>query len=217
MRTERQNKDLRQTDMTAEEYLKDPCRASSLSFWKTERMLLPAGAAVYREDEYAPGEHAGRDEPYFRMIHYLRDVPDAPLPGGYEMSSAGAEELAAHIRACYREESVTAGELEAYARRDVFDRDLWIAVREKGTGRIAASGIAELDARIGEGELDWIQVSPDHRRRGLGRAVVCELLRRLSQKAEFATVSGRLDSPDDPGSLYRSCGFERPVIWHVVT
>ena len=38
--------------MRAEEYLKDPCRASSLPFWKTEQLILPRGVTVIRDDLY---------------------------------------------------------------------------------------------------------------------------------------------------------------------
>ena len=39
--------------MTAEEYRKDPCRASSLPFWKTEGLRLPATLRVLREDAFS--------------------------------------------------------------------------------------------------------------------------------------------------------------------
>lgn len=123
------------------------------------------------------------------------------LPGECRLTSADAEELASHIRECYSEEGIAACELASSARRDVHDDELWIAIRDRATGRIVASGIGEFDARIGEGILDWIQVSPDYRHRGLGRAVVCEmirLIRRLSKKVSFVTVSGRLNNPDNP-------------------
>lgn len=107
---------------------------------------------------------------------------------------------------------MTAEELKAYTQRAVYDASLWLAVRETQSGRIVASGIGETDKRIGEGILDWIQVSPDSKRKGLGRFVVCELLRRLAGRADFVTFSGRLNNPDNPLALYRSCGFENPVI-----
>lgn len=138
------------------------------------------------------------------------------LPAEYELTSANADELASHVQACYDSEGVTCAELHTYTQRPVYDAELWIAVRERKTGRIAASGIGELDGRIGEGVLEWIQTSPVHRRKGLGKFVVCELLRRLSKKADFVTVSGRMNNPHEPYALYRACGFSHPVIWHVV-
>jgi len=180
-------------------------------------MTVPAHLTILRDDAFSETACPGTDEPYFKLLHTLKSVPRPVLPEGFVLTSVGLEELADHINACYRREGVTAAELEAYTRRDVYDGDLWIAVRERETGRLAASGIGELDKRIGEGVLEWIQVSPAYRRRGLGKAVVCELLRRCSAKADFVTVSGRANNSDDPFDLYRSCGFTDPVIWHIIT
>ena len=201
--------------MEKETYLADPCGASSLPFWKTEEIRIPEGMSVIREDRFDASRHTGADEPYFKLVHRLEEIPRAGLPAAFSPAVCGTEEFARHIRACYTEEGVTAAELEAYRRRPVFDPDLWIAVRD-GEGRIAASGIAELDTRIGEGCLEWIQVSPEYRRRGLGRYIVCELLRQMKGRAAFATVSGRVNNGDNPLALYLSCGFGHPVIWHIV-
>ena len=111
---------------------------------------------------------------------------------------------------------MTPEELEARKKLPVYDPVLWIAVRDRETGQIAATGIAELDARIGEGILEWIQVSPEYRRRGLGQYIVKELLYRIKDKARFVTVSGKANNPDNPYALYCACGFGNPVIWHVV-
>lgn len=211
-----QFEDDRSVMISLRDYLSDPCAASSLPFWKTEQMQLPANLSVYREDQFNEAACAGTDTPYFRMIHTLKSIPEPVLPAEYELTSANADELASHIQACYDSEGVTGAELHAYMQRPVYDAELWIAVRERKTGRIAASGIGELDGRIGEGVLEWIQTSPVHRRKGLGKFVVCELLRRLSKKADFVTVSGRMNNPHEPYALYRACGFSHPVIWHVV-
>ncbi|MBR0137335.1 MAG: GNAT family N-acetyltransferase [Erysipelotrichaceae bacterium] len=146
----------------------------------------------------------------------MEKIDQPHMPDEYELIAAEPSEIAAHIRECYREETVTDEELLTYTQRSVYDKDLWIAIREKQTGKIIASGIGEFDETIGEGILEWIQVSPKYRRKGLGKVIVCELLKRLSEKAGFVTVSGRMNNPDDPFSLYKACGFEDPVIWHIV-
>lgn len=202
--------------ISREEYLRNPCGASSLPFWKTEQMEIPENLSVYREDQFVEASCAGIDTPYFKMVHSLQNIPHSVLSAEYELTSAGTEELVSHIQACYVSEGVTCAELEAYTKRPVYDASLWIAARERKTGRIVASGIGELDTRIGEGVLEWIQVSPDHRRRGLGLCIVCELLHRLSNKADFVTVSGQMNSPHNSYALYRACGFVHPVIWHVL-
>ncbi len=80
-----------------------------------------------------------------------------------------------------------------------------------------AAGIAELDTQVGEGILEWIQVSPAYRGCGLGAYVVTELLARMPQKARFATVSGQINDPSNPEGLYRKCGFRGNDVWHTLT
>ena len=195
--------------MDAATYLADPCRASSLPFWKSAALALPAGLSVYREDELPEWPLPGSDEPYFKLIHDLRSVSAAPLPPGFAFAACSAAEHAELIRACYPGTDLTGEGLAAYRSHPVYDPALWVAVADSESGRIVAGGIGELDARIGEGVLEWVQVAPAYRRRGLGRAVVCELLRRMRPRARFANESRPLE-------LYRACGFRDPVIWHVV-
>jgi GNAT superfamily N-acetyltransferase len=203
--------------MEAEAYKKDPCRASSLPYWKIAQTVIPPHLRIIRDDEMTEAVDAGTDDPYFKMIHCLNTVSDAALIDGFVLASADPEELAAHIRECYAAERITADALRAYTHTPVYSADLWIAVRDRATGRIAASGIGALDTRIGEGVLDWIQVSPAYRRKGLGAFIVCELLRRMRGKAAFVTVSGRINNPTGPMALYQACGFTDPVIWHVLS
>ena len=210
-------REARELRKRTEEYAADPCRASSLPFWKTVGFPLPENVTAVREDLYDEARYPGRDRRYFRMVHRLEDVRQPELPPQYCLVRCGAEDFARHIAECYTEEGITADGLRAMARSPVHDPGLWIALAEKGSGRIVATGIADADMRIGEGILEWIQVSPDHRRRGLGRYIVMELLHRMEGKVRFATVSGKMDDPCRPYELYRTCGFTDPVIWHIIS
>ncbi len=202
--------------ISKDEYLKNPCEASSLPFWKTEQYEIPDNISILRDNELNQADYIGVDNKYFKLIHYLQNLCSSELSDKYILTDASVEELANHINECYVEEGVSFNELEEYTKRITYDEELWISIREKSTGKIIASGIGEFDARIGEGILDWIQVSPNYKRNGLGRVIVCELLKRLSAKADFATVSGRIDNPDNPFALYSSCGFVHPVLWHIL-
>ncbi len=203
--------------MNRETYRADPCRASSLPFWKTETIVSSDAVRVVREDKWDGLVPDGwTDEAYFKGVHWLK-APAAPaLPEGFCLSEADDAELSAQIRACYGGNYPRAEDLAAFRERPVYAPELWLALREKAGGRIAASAIAEWDRETGEASLEWIQVSADFRRRGIGRYAVLELLRRLREKAEFATVSGKRDDSSRPERLYRSCGFEHIVIWHVL-
>ena len=48
--------------MKSEEYLNDPCRASSLPFWKTEKVIIPEHIAVLRDDLFRIADCDGIDE-----------------------------------------------------------------------------------------------------------------------------------------------------------
>ena len=202
--------------MKPEQYLNDPCGASSLPFWKTNAVTVPPSIAVVRDDAFRGTDGSCFDTPYFRMIRRLSGLSKQNIPSGYSLVDADAETFALHIQSCYERESVSAEELDRSFQRSEYHADLRIAVRDDASGRIAASGIAALDETIREGILDWIQVSPEYRRRRLGRFVVNELLFRMRDKADFVTVSGRLHSSSNPFALYQSCGFSDPVIWHVI-
>ena len=202
--------------MRAEEYIQDPCRTSALPFWKTEQVQVPERISVLREDEFTSEKPDGTDEPYFRLVCFPQNTERPELPAAFETAECGTEEYAEHINSCYREEGVTPEEMAARKELPVYDPALWIAVRDRETGQIAATGIAEFDARIGEGILEWIQVSPEYKRKGLGKYIVKELLYRMKDKAKFVTVSGKVNNPDNPYALYCACGFGNPVTWHVV-
>ena len=205
--------------MEKKNYLSDPCSASSLPFWKTETVTIPDFLKIIRDDEYQQKkvDYAGYfDEPYFKLFHFLRDLQPPTLPDGFMLAEIGIADFARHIRECYAEGGISEVDLQRYTSHPVYDPSLWIAIKDKRTEKTAATGIAEFDARIGEGILEWIQVSPEYRGRGLGAFVVNELLCRMQGKAGFVTVSGKVNDPTNPHSLYERCGFSGKVIWHVM-
>lgn len=203
--------------MNPNTYLAAPCRASSLPFWKTNSVAVPDFIRVVREDLLVPEMAQGcKDEPYFKLYHDLGRVEQKAIPTGFALISPSAPALSRHIEECYSEERAPEEDLLLYQKRALYRPELWIALIDSATGKIAASGIAEFDATIGEGVLEWIQVSPAYRRRGLGEYLVRELLTRLKPLADFVTVSGRINNETKPELLYKKCGFGSMVIWHVL-
>ena len=197
-------------------YLSDQCKASSLPFWKTELIQTPDNIQIVRDDEFSAEKCNGRDEPYFKAVHDLNNVGTAFLPSGFEPIECDISDFAGHINECYSDICISIEELSDYQNHPVYDPKLWIAVAKKESGKIVATGIGELDKRIDEGILEWIQVSPEFRNMGLGHYIVNELLHRMQKKAKFVTVSGKINDSSNPLSLYKSCGFRNPVIWHVL-
>ena len=203
--------------ITKEQYLADPCRAASIPYWKAKSITVPDGMKILHQDEYDSADYPNYiDEPYFRLIHSLKVLSKPSLPRGYSLCTVPLSEYAGHISSCYDSIGVKEEELSRYLLRPVYDAALWIAVKDNQTGKIVASGIAELDREIGEGILEWIQVSESYRGKGLGSFVVLELLWRLRDKADFVTVSGQCSNPTNPEGMYRKCGFGGNDVWHIL-
>ena len=204
--------------MEKKKYLKDPCGASSLSFWKTNSITIPDDLLILREDDPRLDElrQLYSDMPYFKLIHRMVKIERPALPVGFRFIYPDESVLCDHIAVCYLAERASASKLAECRLRSTYAPDLWLAVMNEDTDEIVASGIAELDRDIGEGILEWVQVSPAYRRKGFGSLIVCELLHRLRDRADFVTVSGKEGDCSNPRALYERCGFEAGVIWHVL-
>ena len=124
----------------------------------------------------------------------------------------GHPAIAGIISASYPDIRVTPDTVSSWRALPVYDPGLWLTARAEGSGEAAACAIAEYDPEAREGVLEWVQVLPAFRR----RAMVCTLLSRIKEKADFATVSGRTNNPAKPEALYRACGFTGRDIWHVL-
>ncbi len=174
--------------------------------------------ALVHDDTRLIGEqsHLVPRQSYFRLIH--RDQPPVlGCPAGFYYETVHPQidlsEVVRVIQVCYADMNVSDKIVRSWQSHPVFDPDLWVWVVEKDHHRKAALGIAEFDANVPEASLEWIQVLPEYRRKGLGKAIVNELLRRVSNRSDFVTVSGMADNVSRPDLLYRSCGFTGLDLW----
>mgnify|MGYP003289754640 CR=1 FL=1 len=202
--------------ISKKEYLQDPCRTASVPYWKAIQICMPEDMKILHEDNFSFNMlEQYRDARYFRLLHPLRSVSAVAVPDGYLLSRGTPEEFAAHIQQCYGN-GMTPEQIRSYTKRNVYCEELWLVLRSAQTGEIAATGIGELDREIGEGILEWIQVSENCRGRGLGSFLVRELLWRMKDRAKFATVSGQCENPANPEGMYRKCGFVGNDVWHIL-
>lgn len=199
------------------DYLKNPCRESSIPYWKAKSISIPDEMKILHQNDFNEAEYTQYiDEPYFRLIHDLKGLLTPLLPQGYSLCSATPRDFAEHINRCYNSIGISEAELQEYTTRPVYAPSLWLAVMDDKTGEIVATGIAELDCECNEGILEWIQVSENYRGCGLGSYIVAELLWRMKDIAQFATVSGQCNNPTNPERLYRKCGFTGNDVWHIL-
>jgi GNAT superfamily N-acetyltransferase len=157
---------------------------------------------------------------FFRLIHRDQAVPPAGLPPGFHVADVSvdreAHPVSELIEKCYDDLQLGVEIVQSWANHPVFAPDLWIWVVDQEMDAPVGLGIAEYDPTIREGSLEWIQVLPAYRGKGLGKAIVLELLVRLYERAAFVTVSGRVDSLTSPERLYRRCGFHGNDVWWVL-
>ena len=202
--------------MRKEEYLKDPCNASSLSFWKTNNFVVPPFIHVVRDDLFDKMLDVN-DQEYFKVINYLNNIESPKLSDGYVDCSndVSIKDFVNHINSCYVEEHVSEEELISYKEHPTYKKELWIAVKDIKTNQIVGTAIGEFDSSIKEGIIEWVQVSNEYRRKGIGKYLVNSLLLKMKGYADFVIVSGKVNNPSNPLNLYLSCGFTNKIIWHI--
>lgn len=159
-----------------------------------------------------------REERYFKLSHNHKHIDKSTLEEPYCFKTVRPEEydaVVSFINNSYTEIKVNINDVVSWSKRKVYDETLWVWIIHKRTNEKLALGIAELDPVLDEGALEWIQVKQSYQGRGLGKSIVNELLDRISKRADFTTVSGDVDNETSPEKMYRRCGFEGDIIWHV--
>lgn len=201
------------------DYINNPCRTLSIPYWKQKNIKVPDNIKIVHNDEYNATDFVGYvDEPYFRLYHNLQVVQRAHrddidiVVGAPDMLDVFVD----IINASYSDLSVTKEQIESYRKTLVFCSDLWLLLKEKTTGNFIGSGIADYDEETKEMIIEWVQVLPLYRGRGYGQIIVNSLLAKMQDKADFATVSGKVNNSTKPERLYRKCGFTGNDIWHIL-
>ena len=166
------------------------------------------------------GDRFNHRQAYFRLIHRHKQLVRPILPPGFAVRPVEPQQEAARIAEvidrCYSYLQPSPATVLAWVDHPTYLQDLWVWLWDTTRAQPAALGIAELDQSIGEGSLEWIQVLPSYRGRGLGAALVALLLQRLAPLASFTTVSGRCDANGGPEGFYRRAGFSGRDVWHVL-
>jgi len=167
-----------------------------------------------------PVEHFAKRKSYFRLIHRNRALSAVEMPPGFRIINVNvdtdARAVAELIGQCYDTLHPSTEDVQNWTHHPVFDRDSWIWVIDEKKDSPVGLGIAEVDSIIPEASLEYIQVLPEYRGKGLGKGIVLELLSRLCGRVEFTTVSGEAENPTNPEGLYRGCGFCGDEVWWVL-
>lgn len=109
---------------------------------------------------------------------------------------------------------MTPERLRGMIEKDYYFAPGWFFLTDRTRQRVGLA-ISGYDREMDEGFIDWVELLPRLRQRGLGRLLVCESLRRLAS-ARWVTVAGSLDAPFVAGGLYRRCGFHQTAHWSIL-
>jgi mycothiol synthase len=191
----------------------------------------PTGQAVeIRGDaqEKEVGHRALLDRHGFQPIRWffgmlrptLTDIPDTPLPDGLELRPVRADQHRAIFdaeREAFRDHwssrEQTDEDFTFIFGRPELDTDLWVVAwdGDEIAGVVQTWIYPEENATLGvaRGWLEHISVRRPWRRRGLGRAITAEALRRLSAAGMTDAMLG-VDAENPTGALglYEGLGFE---------
>lgn len=212
---------------------------ASLAIWEGERLMSfwcadPAAHPLKQEEidsasfalvhQNALPVFAKRDfavrRPYFRLV-YEGEKSDRSCLTSLAFEHFRPEEdiegVVRLIGASYENIKISTEIVEGWMFHPVYDPDLWLWVIDLETGEKAGLGIAEKDLQVPEASLEWTQVLPAFRGKGVGKAIVTELLRRVSGSVRFTTVAGELENVHQPERLYRRCGFTGEDVWWLLS
>lgn len=209
-------------------YVRNPCDYSALPYWKEVTFYKPANIQVYHENEWGQLSESTKEafnkvDKFFRIKHPLEQIHMQGLPKSFQFrtfdpnNEKDFDRALEIIRLSYANIDITKDKLKEYTKSEVYENDLWIFIDEINNGKNipVAFGMADLDSSMNEGILEWIQVLPEYRGKGLGKSLVSKLLMRMKGKAKFATVSGDCNNTSEPINLYRKSGFIGDSIWYI--
>jgi len=210
------------------EYLRNPCDYSALPYWKEVKFIKPANMEIYHENQWNILQENKKEgfikvDKFFRVKHSLEQVDTKDLPKDFRCrtfdpnNEEDYHKVLEIIKLSYPNTNLTIDTLKEYTKSNVYDNNLWLFIDKINNDNHMplAFGLADFDPFMKEGILEWIQVLPEYRGRGLGKLLVNELLVRMRVKARFATVSGDCNNITNPIGLYRKTGFTGNSIWYI--
>jgi len=151
----------------------------------------------------------------------LEEIPEIPLPEGFEIRRIEASDHAMHRRVweaatrafaeSYGEQAQTEDQFDRWLKSDEFNPPLWrVAFHGDAIAAQILNYMGELEpdgSRIGWTES--ISTQPEFRRLGIARALLAESLRTVRDAgATKAALGADSLNPNRAQSLYESMGFE---------
>lgn len=199
-------------------YRANPCRASSVPYWKQQTFNLPAGWQVFHDSEAEKEALKAESEPFFRIKHDLKQLQQVKIPDNLvirQLTPTDYPDLNEQMNLAYQGQGihVTMESIEGWTKTPVYYPAGWLGLFQGEN--LVASIIIDYDVDLAEGIIEWFQVSPAYQGKGLGKLILNYGLEQIAQRASFVTVSGSQANPTNPEAVYRACGFTGDDVWWV--
>jgi ribosomal protein S18 acetylase RimI-like enzyme len=149
-----------------------------------------------------------------RILQEYFEVMSIPLPEGYKIRHVDIEKDFENYRAVQGSvfphcgEYMTREAARVYSKAEFYhpERDI-VAVAPDGSFAAFATGRMDPISKLAE--IEPVGVHPDHRRKGLAKAVVLECIRKLKEHGANVVVILGAASSEGATRLYDSIGFNR--------
>lgn len=182
------------------------------------RKLDDTRFAIMHQDYLEPDVVAGfvGRQAQYRLSHHGQVNKVTALPDGISWAAAEpaqAEAIATFITRCDPAYQPDAQTIQSWAESPAYSPDFWRWLKD-ANGDPVGLIIAEYDRTLPEAAIEGVYIRPDQRGRGLGRAMVTQVVQQAaSAGAAFTTVTGTVEDRDNPGAFFRRCGFTGRDVW----
>lgn len=217
--------------ISVKKYLKDPCNSLSMPYWKAKKTSLRSDTIIVHQTKYDEVLYREwHDTLYFRIQHDLLNLTSRKLSDNFFYKTVDEEQIndvVTVVNQSNEEQEITKNDVIHWMREETYCKDLWILVYSKRNYKYdkinkvkiympVAVVISNFDKSTKEASFELLHVIPTYRKNGLATSLIKESLLRISCIADFATVTGKVETPENIYDLYKKCGFTGDAIWHVL-
>lgn len=221
-----------------EKYLKDPINTLAIPLWKHNTTAIRQDMMYILDENYNEVLYRDyADTLYLRLKHDLLHLSLSKIPNHYCFSSYKDSDgviIYNVLKECYNT-FIEYDKIENLIKDETFNdllcvflyndkilnTDNVIQLRKlnsekernyKPLGLV----IAQFDQKTKEASIEYLCVAEKHRGKGLGTLLVQEVLLRISNIADFATVTFAKEGNDHLEKIFRKAGFEGNALWHML-
>ncbi len=222
-----------------EKYINDPINTLAIPYWKHSKTAIRKDMMYVSKENYDETLYRDFDDVlYLRLQHNLLNLKLGKFSGNFFVRSFKRNEnLYIHqlINECYDLE-ISKDYVDKLIKDETFNDILCVFLynskvytidnnlpkknnKEKHSNRVykpIGLVIAQFDLKTEEASIEWLCVQEKYRNKGLGKLLIEEVLLRISNVAEFATVTFPLDNQYHLESLFRNAGFTGNAVWHML-